>query len=114
MPHRPQQSNIGDGCMSRVIRPLFVVLALAMSDCAPAVAPNNLAKATYKLDIMPLSAWIYQDEDLPVRVDIDCWNNDGSTRMEFADGEHSIQYTIQREGDTPITLTRVSSPPFGQ
>jgi hypothetical protein len=106
--------DTNDGCVCRFMRTLVVVLAVVMPGCANAVAPNDPAKARYTLDIMPLTAWIYQDEGLPVRVDFNCWDADGSTRMAFADGEHSIQYTIQQQDDTPIVLSRKSSPPFGQ
>jgi len=78
-------------------------LLLVFCSCGSTLEHDS-STARYVLDIMPNASWVYQDEQLPVRIDFDCWQKDGSRRMQLPKGEYKVEYRISKDGLAPLKL----------
>jgi hypothetical protein len=92
---------------------LVLLLAAALSGCGETAAPHDAAKAKYGLDVLPRVSWIYQDENLPVCANLDCWNSEGTGRMHYTEGQYSIGYTLQPETGPAIVVPDEPYGPLG-
>ena len=90
---------------------VFAVL-LGMASCSrrPLRVPYDPATAQYRIDVLPDTGWVYQDEALPLHFEPACWDATGKAAMAYEQGAHRIECLLTCQAGPSLTYVYQWSP----